>query len=285
MAFLQDLTLAPTAWPFSIPAFIATVSLFLFCIWAVYVSLRNAYFHPLSNFPGPKWAAATAIPFAKNLCSGNMVDWVMDLHATYGEVVRISPDELSFISPSAWQDIYVTKPQLPKPKKGTFGGYNGVPSMQTHTITEEHTRQRKILSYAFSESALRSQEDILKRYTDLLINRLNEESAGTEKSSLTLDISKWYSYTTFDLVGDLLFNDPFHSLETAADHERVTAIFAGIKFGVILASFDHFPPLLDIVKALLPPPIKKAAKRHWTWTHEKITKRIETKTERPDFMT
>ncbi|KAL8969017.1 MAG: hypothetical protein Q9183_002193, partial [Haloplaca sp. 2 TL-2023] len=260
-------------------------SLFLFSIWAVCVSLRNAYFHPLSNFPGPKSAAATPIPFVKQLCSGNLVNWVMNLHAKYGEVVRVSPDELSFISPSAWQDIYTTKPQLPKPSKGTFIGYNGVPSMQSHTITEEHTRQRRILGNAFSERALRSQEDILKHYTDLLITRLKEEIAGTEKSSLTLDISKWYSYTTFDLIGDLLFNDPFHSLETAADHERVTAIFAGIKFGVILQSFDHFPPLLGMIQALLPPSIKKAAKRHFTWTREKITKRIETKTERPDFMT
>ena len=259
--------------------------MFLFSIWAVFVSLRNAYFHPLSNFPGPKLAAATPIPFVKRMWDGDMVKWVMDLHARYGEVVRVSPDELSFISPSAWQDIYATKPQLPKPNKANFLEHNGVASMLTQTIPEEHNRQRRILGNAFSERALKSQEDILKHYTDLLITRLKEEIAGTEKSSLTLDISKWYSYTTFDLVGDLLFNDPFHSLETAADHERVTAIFASIKFGAIFQSFDHFPPLLEIAKALLPPSIKEAAKRHFSWTQEKITKRIETKTERPDFMT
>ena len=44
----------------------------------------------------------------------------MALHEKYGEVVRIHPEELSFISPSAWQDIYASRPQLPKPKIGTL---------------------------------------------------------------------------------------------------------------------------------------------------------------------
>lgn len=209
----------------------------------------------------------------------------MGLHAKYGEVVRVGPDELSFISASAWQDIYVTKPQLPKPSKGVFASYNGVPSLATQTVTEEHTRQRRILSHAFSERALRSQEDILKQYTDLLITHLKEEIARTEKLSLTLDISKWYNYTTFDMIGDLLFNDPFHSLENAADHPWVAAIFAGLKFGVIMTSFDHFPPLSTVVKRMMPQSIKDMTKRHFHWSQEKITRRIESKTQRPDFMT
>ena len=91
-----------------------------------------------------------------------MVHWVMGLHSKYGEVVRITPDELSFISPSAWQDIYTTKPQLPKVSKGVFQSYNGVPVLATETVTENHARQRRILSPAFSERAVRQQEGILK---------------------------------------------------------------------------------------------------------------------------
>ncbi|KAL8734715.1 MAG: hypothetical protein Q9181_003104 [Wetmoreana brouardii] len=258
----------------------------LFGLWAIAVSIRNIYLHPLSKFPGPKLAAATPIPFVKNNVSGNMVDWVMGLHAKYGEVVRTGPDELSFITPSAWQDIYATKPQLPKVLKGFFTSYNGVPSIGSHTVPEEHDRQRKILSHAFSERALRSQEDILKHYTDLLITKLKEQIVQTEKtSSVTLDISSWYNYTTFDMIGDLLFNDPFHSLETAADHPRVEAIFTGIKFAVFITSFDRFPPMDTIVKKLMPQSIRDAAEQHFRWSQEKITQRIESGSKRPDFMT
>ncbi|KAL8777566.1 MAG: hypothetical protein Q9213_007802 [Squamulea squamosa] len=260
-------------------------SLSLFSVWAIFVSIRNIYFHPLSKFPGPKSAAATPIPYVRNLVGGSMVDWVMGLHAKYGPVVRTGPDELSFIDPSAWQDIYTTKPQLPKVKKGIFQSYNGVPVVGATTITEEHTRQRRILSHAFSERALREQEGILKYYTDLLITKLKEQVEETEKSPVTLDITKWYNYTTFDTIGDLLFNDPFHSLENSADHPWVAAIFNGLKFGVLSTAFHHFPPLPIVVDYLMPRSIKNVARQHFMWSQEKIARRIQTETKRPDFMT
>ncbi|KAL8932704.1 MAG: hypothetical protein Q9216_006719 [Gyalolechia sp. 2 TL-2023] len=261
------------------------LSLLLFGIWAIVVSVRNAYFHPLSKFPGPKNAAATPIPFVKNLINGDLVPWVMSLHAKYGEVVRITPDELSFISPSAWQDIYTTRPQLPKVEKGTTKSYNGVPVIVTLTITEEHTRQRRILANAFSERALREQEGILQRYTDLLITKLHEQTSQAEKDSVTLDICRWYNYTTFDTIGDLCYNEPFHSLEDSADHPWVAAIFNGVKFGTLLTAFHHFPPMSALVDRMMPQSIKDKGKAHFSWSQEKIARRIETKTDRPDFMT
>ncbi|KAL8916172.1 MAG: hypothetical protein Q9172_006419 [Xanthocarpia lactea] len=236
-------------------------------------------------FPGPKSAAATPIPFVKHHVRGSLVDWGMALHAKYGPVVRTGPDELSFIGPSAWQEIYATRPQLPKVSKGSSRPYNGVRVLAAQLITEEHTRQRRIVSHAFSERALKSQEDILKQYTDLLITKLKEQVEETEKSSITLDISKWYNYTTFDTIGDLLFNDPFHSLENSADHPWVAAIFRGLKFGVLMTAFHHFPPLPTVVDYLMPQSIKNMAKDHHMWSHEKITRRMQTETKRPDFLT
>ncbi|KAL9026816.1 MAG: hypothetical protein Q9196_004572, partial [Gyalolechia fulgens] len=171
-------------------------------------------------FPGPKSAAATPIPYVRKLVKGDLVPWVMALHAKYGEVVRVTPDELSFISPSAWQDIYTTRPQLPKPEKGVFKASNGVPTIASTTVTEDHTRQRRVLSHAFSERALRAQEDILQRYTDLLVAKLHEVISRAEVASVTLDMSKC-----------------------------------------------------------------DKAKRHFMFSREKIARRIETKTNRPDFMT
>ncbi|KAL8970324.1 MAG: hypothetical protein Q9197_003874 [Variospora fuerteventurae] len=259
--------------------------LFLFGIWAVCVSVRNAYFHPLSKFPGPKSAAATPIPFVKALVQGDIVNWVMDLHAKYGDVVRITPDELSFISPSAWQDIYTIKPQLPKVKKGGLQSASGVPSLAAETVIETHARQRRILAPAFSERALREQEDILKHYTDLLVSKLNDQIAPTKTPSVTLNIARWYNFTTFDTIGDLLFNDPFHSLESSADHPWVEAIYASVKIRVLITAFDHFPPWPAIVNYLMPRSLTEKAWQHFRWSQEKISRRIESKTSRPDFMT
>lgn len=47
------------------------------------------------------------VPYAKHLLEGTTVDNAVNLHKTYGEVVRISPVEVSFISgDTAFQDIY-----------------------------------------------------------------------------------------------------------------------------------------------------------------------------------
>lgn len=216
---------------------------------------------------------------------GDMVTWIMGLHEKYGEVVRIMPDELSFISPSAWQDIYTTKPQLPKVSKGVSQSYNGVPHLAAETVTEKHTRQRRILSHAFSERALKAQEDILKHYTDLLVEKLNEQVASSEKSSVSLNLGSWYNFTTFDTIGDLCFNDPFHSLENEADHPWVQAIWDGMKFGILTTGLHYFPPLPALLNRVMPQSVRDKANQHFSWSQEKITRRIESRTKRPDFMT
>ena len=205
----------------------------------------------------------------------------MKLHAKYGVVVRVHPDELSFIGSSAWQDIYTARPQLPKPTFGVIETPSGVPSMGTIPDAETHGRQRKIISHAFSDRALLSQEYILQKYTDLLIDRLR---AQPNLHDGTLDICSWYNFTTFDVLGDLCFAESFHCLETAENHPWVAAVFVGVKVGQLLTLFHHFPPLDTIVKWCIPSFVIEEAQKSFTFTRERVDKRIASKSERPDFM-
>lgn len=132
-------------------------------------SVHNVWFHPLRKFPGPTLAAATPLPFVWHLVFGTLPPWNIKLHARYGEVVRISPDELSFIGASAWKDIYMARPGLPKPTFGMLETPNGVWTMATVPDPEGHQRQRKIVSHAFSERALREQEYLFQKYVALIL--------------------------------------------------------------------------------------------------------------------
>ena len=238
----------------------------------------NVYFHPLRNFPGPKLAAATPFPFVWRIVNGRMVKWTQVLHAKYGIVVRIHPDELSFIGSSAWKDIFLApRPQLPKPTIGTIETPDRVPSVNTIPDPENHHRQRKIISHAFSPRALQEQEYILQKWTDLLITRLNDR--GKE-----VDFCEWYNYLTFDVIGDLCFGESFHCLETAENHPWIAAIFPGLKIAQLLTIFHHFPPLDKIVRWALPFVMAERYKENFTFTSQKIDQRIATKSERPDFM-
>ena len=248
------------------------------CVKSLLIVIYNVYFHPLRNFAGPKFAAATPFPFVWRIANGRMVNWTSALHAKYGIVVRIHPDELSFIGSSAWKDIFLDpRPQLPKPTFGMLETPSGVPSINTTPDPEHHHRQRKIVSHAFSPRALQEQEYILQKYTDLLITRLRDQ--GEEA-----DICEWYNLLTFDIIGDLCFGESFHGLETAENHPWVAAIFKSVKFAQILTISHHFPPLNKVVKWAIPFALAEKAQKNFIFTRQKIDQRIASKSERPDFM-
>src|SRR4051812_40733897 len=64
----------------------------------------NLWFHPLSAFPGPKWAAVSSLWTIRRWLSGNYVHEIEKLHNQYGVVVRTAPNQLSFNSGSSWKD-------------------------------------------------------------------------------------------------------------------------------------------------------------------------------------
>ena len=180
--------------------------------------------------------------------NGRMTRWTSDLHNKYGEVVRLSPDELSFIKSSAWQDIYANRPQLPKPEKGSVISANGVRPIATITHTPDHTRQRRILSHAFSERALKEQQYILHDYSDLLVKRLRDQAdAGVE-----IDISCWYNLIVFDIIADLCFGHSFEGLEKGEHHPWVATGFKSLKIAVFLSATSYFPPLDRVIRRWIP---------------------------------
>jgi hypothetical protein len=82
-------------------------------VYLVTNAIYNAYFHPLSKFPGPKLWAASHIPIAISISKGSYSQKVKELHDVYGPVVRIAPNELAFAEADAVRDM-AAKPSLRK---------------------------------------------------------------------------------------------------------------------------------------------------------------------------
>ena len=69
-------------------------------------SIYSVYLHPVSEFLGPKVAAFSGIPYLRAQLSGKLPHSIKELHDQYSSNdVRISPYDLSFIEPSAWDDM------------------------------------------------------------------------------------------------------------------------------------------------------------------------------------
>ena len=210
-----------------------------------------------------------------------MPEWLTALHKQYGEVVRIHPDEVSFIGSSAWKDIYNSHPAFPKPEFGTAPSPNGVKPMMT-TNTEDHDRQRRIFSHAFSTTALKEQEVLVTHYADLMVDRLRERVANGED---TFDVMRWYQYATFDIIGDLCFGEPFYCLEKGENHPWIATIYKNIKSAKIVGTSQCFPPMETLMRVTMPASIKAKMRNTFAWSQNMTTKRMELKTDRADIMT
>lgn len=86
-------------------------------IYLASVVLYNIFFHPLRHFPGQIFWTSSRIPWAWNVFFGQLPFAVFRLHARYGDVVRVAPDELSFTDPSAWKDLMATHKGRPLMQK------------------------------------------------------------------------------------------------------------------------------------------------------------------------
>lgn len=239
------------------------------------------YFHPLSRFPGPNASAFTRIPYIHALFTGSFHRYVARLHDQYGEVVRISPDELSFIGATTWRDIngYGSKtgPGSPPPKHFEKYGedLNGVENLILMKDDAEHTRVRKIFSPAFSDRALIQQAPLFLKYTNQLIQVLHDKikaNGGEDK----VDIVRMYNFTTFDIMGDLTFGESLHMLDNQQYDEWVAMIFASMKVGIRVNSItQHYAIAMRIMKFALKKFLWEMAQKHLDHSATRVTKRIE----------
>lgn len=142
---------------------------------------------------------------------------------------------------------------------------------------------RKLLSHAFSDFALREQEPLITQYFDLLIEKLKQQIDGPRKGKV--DMVAWYNFTTFDIIGDLAFGEPFGTLERGEYHFWVANIFRSLKFIRVLHVARRYSllPLFAVLYSLLPG-FGKEEKESLAFEKERAVKRLATKKDKKDFM-
>jgi cytochrome P450 len=162
-------------------------------VYFIASSFYDAYFGPLSKFPGPKLNAISVLPaIITNYTGRDNID-LPAMHAKYGPAVRTSPNHISYTGAAAFKDVYgFGKKGLEKDPQFYGKPLNKVDSIIT-ADDAGHSRQRKILSNSFSDRALKEQEPLLKRWVELMrVKMLEAAEAGRDANLL-----KFYNCTTF----------------------------------------------------------------------------------------
>lgn len=204
------------------------------------------------------------------------------LHDIYGPVVRIAPNELSFISPEAWDDIYSGKP-FALERGAIFYGVMGQNTFLS-AGNDAHARMRKVLSPAFRPSAVRSYEETMRRYVYLLVERLGildtnkacaEKSDAVGRHETIVDIVHWLNFVCFDMAGNLVYGgDPFGCLRRSELHPWVGLICGWVKAAAIAFSVRFYAPLDRVLMFLMPPSLRKQKEEFDRLGRERLQKRM-----------
>lgn len=248
--------------------------------WTVY----SLYLHPLSRYPGPKLAAISPLVHLLWDIQGKQHSTIKSLHDKYGDVIRIAPNSLAYRAASAWRDIYGHRKKGHKIFLKDPALYAPTPNGVNAIITandQEHARMRRLLTHAFSSKALREQEEILHVYADMLVDKLN--GLFGESTSPVVDLARWFNFTTFDLIGDLAFGEPFGCLSNNRYHWWVLTILDAVKASAYLKIFWFYPILLPLVSILIPKDLLQKRTETFNLSVDKVRRRLQRQTTRPDF--
>lgn len=159
--------------------------------------IYNLFFHPLKNFPGPILCKLSTLPLVRQSIKGDGIFWITKLHEKYGEVVRFSPNELSFNGANAFKDIYGARTgiyaSLQKDPE-SYGSSDEI-EMLGNANDVTHARQRRIIAPAFTNRALKLQEPLLAAHANHLIKKLCERYM--EDGEHVSDMAQMFRATAF----------------------------------------------------------------------------------------
>ncbi|KAK1955894.1 cytochrome P450 [Colletotrichum sublineola] len=245
-------------------------------IWTI---VYNAYFHPLCVYPGPKHYAAMGFVYPSMIISGKGHKTLAELHKKYGPVVRLGPDTIDWADPRAFKDLLGQSSGVENYKDPTFTTRNSYGIV--YAGQEDHARIRRVLAPGFSGQHLVKQEPLIQKYFDLLIQRLHENCEDGKKA---LNMVSWYNYTTFDIIGDLAFGEPFGCLEKSDFHPWVSSMFGNLLAKIYKNQLEQFWITRPFTDWLIPKKLKEKEKLHRMFSKDKIERRMASGESRPDFI-
>lgn len=251
-------------------------------------ALYNRYLHPLRGYPGPFLWTCFRLPYVVSTFRGDLHSRLDDFHVRYGDIVRIAPDELSYIDSRAWSDIYGTHKGLQVFERNRHWFKKKESEEEPRSIMtydeSDHKRFRRVFEQAFTRKSLLDQAQVFERYADLFIQRL-KSLVDKDGSGCTVDLTQWFNFYTFDVAGHLSFGEPSSCLENSRPDLSVEIASDFGKGLALLAVCNLYWPLDSLFRFLIPERIAQRNQAHKRLCAEKARRRLAVHTDLPDFVT
>ncbi|PWN92576.1 cytochrome P450 [Acaromyces ingoldii] len=180
-------------------------------LWAFYA----VFLHPLAGVPGPRLAKVTRGWHTYKCFKGQWHQVILDLHEKYGPVVRIAPDEVSFVDATALKKLFGHgSNSAPKTKWYNTWQLSGQgESVFATQNAQMHAKLRRKLASTYSMTAILQVESLVQEVAD-------ENWAAFERiagESRVIDLDFWTGAFSYDVVSELGMGGRLGFVKSATD--------------------------------------------------------------------
>lgn len=103
------------------------------------------------------------------------------------------------------------------------------------------------------------------------MERLKDHIKGTDGVA---DMVKWYNWTTFDIIGDLLYGESFDCLKNAEYHPWLAVVLQNIRLSSYIALMERYSFLKKLVMAMLPQNLLEKRNMHLDVIRDKCRRHV-----------
>ena len=249
------------------------------------------HFHPLAKYPGPLLGRITDWYSVYHASTGQKHLDFYRLHQKYGNIVRYGPDSISFNTNVALNQIYGFKSNVRKSQfYSAFPAVKGVWSTHSAIDKAMHARKRRVLSHAFSDTALKGLQphilSVIRTFTDAIGDFPARAGFGEKKEqtwSTPKDMALWSSYMSYDVLGDICYGESFDTLEKPDNRFAISLVSMSSHFHYLTGQMPGLKKLgLD---RLLFKDLRANRTRFMQYSRTRLEKRMRlgTDTDRRDF--
>ncbi|KAK8102239.1 hypothetical protein PG984_015385 [Apiospora sp. TS-2023a] len=171
------------------------------------------YWSPISHIPGPFAASFTRLWHMHHILKGDQNTELIRLHKKHGHFVRISYDEVSASHPDAIKKVLLAPlEKAPWYKALAIPDYRFQSAMSTTDPKQKMERSRR-LAPGYALSNVIKSEPAIDETVSMFLNWLDAYASSRKP----MDLGKFFSYLTFDVVGEVSFSRRFGFLEQGVD--------------------------------------------------------------------
>lgn len=175
--------------------------------------LYRAFFHPLSSVPGPLICKLTSLWTWYHSYIGDECTRINDLHALYGPVLRIAPNEVIIADGAALQPIYNERGGFRKADCYANFDIEGHETIFSTRDAEYRAKRSKAVVPMFSMKRIMERQDVIEPCVQRFMRRMREEAKGGQR----VNVLNLCRSLALDAVSSYLFGRPYGGIEEKSD--------------------------------------------------------------------